>query len=74
MGVPSMTDVKVGNGMIATPTTKTFINELIGLLAWAEQTMTVEESITALQAYDMERKRLDRLQAFPKTYREGRYR
>ena len=45
-----------------------FRADLETLIASVEHTATVEEAIAMLHSYDLARRRLDRLQAFPKRY------
>lgn len=69
-----MADANIGHGMRWTPTVTQWASQLETLIAHAENMFTVEESVTALYCYDTARKRLDKLQAFPKQYRDGKYR
>ena len=68
-----MGDANIGHGMEHTPTVIPWIAQLENLVIEAEQSFTVEESVTALYYWDTYRKRLDKLQAFPKRYRDGKY-
>lgn len=68
-----MGEPNIGHGMAHTHATTWWTNQLIELVAAAEEQFTVEESVTALYYWDMLRKRLDKLQAFPKQYRDGVY-
>jgi len=63
----------IGHGMKHTYAVEWWTEQLDKLVVAAEEQFTVEESVTALFYWDMYRKRLDKLQAFPKRYRDGVY-